>query len=92
MFTVDLANTVRMRRGGSYLHVPQGSVERYISKGYDVVDEDGNVIRDGAPNDVHALKTAYDKALEKIKELEDEVAKLKATDEKSETPAKRKKA
>ena len=90
MFTVDLNGTVRMRRGGSYLHVPQDSVERYISKGYDVVDEDGNVIRGGNPNDVHSLKTAYDKALERIKELEEEVAQLKATDEKPKAPAKKK--
>ena len=74
--------TVEVRRGGTFLTIPANAVDRYMAKGYDVVDSQGNVIKASIPNDVNVLRIAYQKhtaeiaALKKrIEELEAEVAK-----------------
>lgn len=69
-------STVTVRRGGSYLTVPANAVDRYLAKGYDVVDETDNVIKTSIPNDVNALKVAYNKHVAEIKELKEQIHKL----------------
>jgi hypothetical protein len=69
-------NTVMVKRGGSYLTIPANSVERYMAKGYDVVDDSGNVVRESIPNDVATLKIAYKKHLDEIKTLKERIAEL----------------
>jgi TolA-binding protein len=69
---------VTVKRGGSYLTVPAEAVERYLAKGYDVVDSQDNLIKASVPNDVNALKMAYEHHVAKIKELESQVDSLKA--------------
>jgi hypothetical protein len=73
-----MADTVTVRRGGSYLTIPFGAIERYKAKGYDVVDEKGNVIQSSTPNDVNILKRAYEEHVEEIKRLKAEIAELKS--------------
>lgn len=71
-------STATVRRGGSYLTIPANAVERYLAKGYDVVDENDNVIKSSVPNDINTLKIAYEQHIAKIKELEAQVKELKA--------------
>ena len=73
-----MADTVTVRRGGSYLTIPALAVERYMAKGYDVVDNSGNVVQSGTPNDINILKRAYEQHVEEIKELRKEIAELKS--------------
>lgn len=87
-------STVTVKRGGSYLTIPRLAVERYLAKGYDVVDENDNVLQASVPNDVNTLKRAYEahtaeiKALkERIKQLEKE--KSEDTTVESEKPARK---
>jgi len=61
--------TVRVRRGGSYLTIPSSAVDRYMAKGYDVVDNMRNVLKESIPNDINLLKAAYDKHVAEIREL-----------------------
>jgi len=70
--------TVEVRCGGKYLDIPADAVDRYVAKGYDVVDKSGKVIVKSIPNDYGALRAEYIKALDKIKKLESEIAELKA--------------
>lgn len=72
-----MADTVQVRHGNKYLDIPADAVDRYIAKGYDVVDASGKVIVKSIPNDYNALRAEYEKALETIKSLEAEIAKLK---------------
>lgn len=81
-----MSETVTVRRGGSYLTIPALAIERYMAKGYDVVDEAGNVIQGGTPNDINVLKRAYEEHVAEIKKLKEEIAQLKA--EAKEEPAK----
>lgn len=76
MSLIDTTATVR--RGGSYLTIPANAVERYLAKGYDVVDENDTVIKSSVPNDINTLKIAYEQHIAKIKELEAQVKELKA--------------
>ena len=69
-------STVRVRRGGSFLTVPANAVDRYMEKGYDVVDKAGNVLKTSTPNDVNALKLAYEQHVSEIKALKEQVRKL----------------
>ncbi len=73
-----LDTTITVRRGGSYLTVPANAADKYLAKGFDIVDEAGNVIKESVPNDVNSLKAAYNKHIAKIKELEDTIKALKA--------------
>lgn len=70
--------TVTVKRGGSYLTISADSVERYMAKGYDVVDANDNIIKACVPNDVDVLKKAFSDHTNRIKELEEEVKSLKA--------------
>lgn len=73
-----MSETVTVRRGGSYLTIPALAVERYIARGYDVVDDKGNVIQSSVPNDVTILKRAYEEHVAEIKKLKEEIAQLKS--------------
>jgi len=81
MSLIDNA-TVRVRRGGTYLTIPANATERYIAKGYDIVDSKGVVLKESVPNELNAVKAACNrymaenKALkERIKELETQLSK-----------------
>lgn len=69
--------TVGVQKANKFLRVPADAVDRYIAKGYDVVDEDGQIVVKSIPNDVNTLKSEYSKQLETIKKLEAENAELK---------------
>ena len=71
-------NVVTVKRGGSYLTVHATAVERYLAKGYDVVDENDKVVKSSVPNDVNLLKIAFKEHTKKIQELEAEIAQLKS--------------
>jgi hypothetical protein len=77
--------TVEVRSGNKYLTIPVDEVDRYVAKGYDVVDASGKVVVKSIPSDINVLKAEYSKALDEIKalkskvvELQSELAELKA--------------
>ena len=74
--------TVTVRKGGSYLTIPVLAIERYMAKGYDLVDNHGNVLKACVPNDIGTLQKAFvDKSAE-IERLTQEVKRLKGEIEK----------
>lgn len=74
MASVDEA--VLMKKGGSFLRVPQGAVSRYMAKGYDVVDENGNILEASIPNDLVTLRAAYQNHLNEIAALKKRIEEL----------------
>ena len=68
--------TVEVKRGGAFLTIPANAVDRYMARGYDVVDSQGNVIKESVPNDLNALKIAYQKHVAEIAELKKKIAEL----------------
>ena len=92
--------SVWVRRGNKMLQITDDAVQRYLTEGYDVVDERGAVIQKAVPRDAttltleyHRLTAENDKLKEainvlntKIAELTAENNSLKAVEVKSETP------
>ena len=74
MASVDEA--VLMKKGGSFLRVPQVAVSRYMAKGYDVVDENGNILEASIPNDLVTLRAAYQNHLNEIAALKKRIGEL----------------
>lgn len=69
---------VRVERGNVVLKVKEYEVQRYLSLGYNVTDDNGNVLKEAIPNDVGTLQKHYVEHKKRIAELEEIVAKLTA--------------
>ena len=88
---------VRIERGNVVLKVHEHEVQRYLTLGYNVTDDAGNVLKEALPNDLGTLQRYYMEHKKKIEELEAIVAKLTAENAtlaasvKSTTTAKKKK-
>ena len=73
-----MADTLTVRRGGSFLTIPALAVDRYLAKGYKVVDANGNPIQTEDADDAKALKQKCDAYVAEIKKLKAEISELKA--------------
>ena len=73
---------VEVERGNVVLKIPEDTVQRYIDRGFSLLDENGNVIKTSIPNDVGTLQKAFVEQSEEIKKLKAELAKLKEQDAK----------
>lgn len=73
-----MGKTVEVRRGNEYLTIPEDAVDRYIAKGYDVLDAVGNVVVESIPFDTVALRAAFTKHTTEIAALKSQIATLKA--------------
>ena len=73
-----MGKTVTVKRANVVLTVNADDAERYLKKGYDIFDEDGNIKFKATPSDPGALAKAYEEHKARIAELEAEVAELKA--------------
>lgn len=82
-----MADTLTVRRGGSFLTIPALAVDRYLAKGYKVVDANGNPIQTEDANEVEALKQKCDAYVTEINKLKAEVSELKAKLEERNEPA-----
>ena len=60
------------------LHVPEEQRKEYLAKGFDVVDENNNVLEHTVPTDLNTLKVAYSNHIKEIDKLKSEIKKLKA--------------
>ena len=70
----SINDTVRVRRGGAFLTISKDLVDRYMAKGFDVVDDNGKVLKASVPNDVATLQKAFEEHVARIKELETKLA------------------
>lgn len=69
---------VRIERGNVVLKVQEHEVQRYLTLGYNVTDDAGNVLKEAIPNDLGTLQRHYVEHKKRIEELESIVAKLTA--------------
>lgn len=69
---------LRVERGNVVLRVPDYDVQRFIDQGYNLVDEDGNIIQASVPRDLGTLQKMYTEHIEEIKRLKAEVEKLQS--------------
>lgn len=72
---------VRIERGNVVLKVQEEEVQRYLLLGYNVTDDEGNIVKSSIPHDVGTLQRFYVEHKKRIEELESIVAKLTAENE-----------
>lgn len=70
--------TVTIRRKNVYLDVVPELVDKYVAKGYDVLDSNGNVVKQSVPQDVESLRLAFDEHTKTITRLQDRIKELEA--------------
>jgi len=68
----------RIERGNVVLHVEDYEVQRYLTMGYNLTDEEGNILKASVPTSLNDLQAEYVKNTARIEELEKAVAKLTA--------------
>lgn len=66
-----------LHRGNRYVEVPEHSVSYYMDKGYEVVDESGNVLQASMPIDKNALQKLVKDLRKENEELKAELKELK---------------
>lgn len=71
-------NIIKVRRANVILQVPEEQRKEYLAKGFDVVDENNNVVEYTVPTDLNTLKTAYSNHIKEIEKLQAENKKLKS--------------
>lgn len=69
-----------VKRANVVLEVKDDSVPYYLNLGYDVIDNNGNVVQKAIPNDLGTLRKFYVEAKEKIEKLEARIAELEAVE------------
>ncbi len=65
---------VLIQRTNVILRVSKQQVDYYLNQGYNVIDEQGNVVKASIPRDLGTLQKAY---VEHLKEIEDLKMQLK---------------
>ena len=79
---------VKVRRANVILRVKEADVPNYLNMGYSVIGENGEILTEAIPVDVHVLQAAWVDNKKKIEELEQTNAELKAKLAKAEKAAK----
>ena len=69
---------IRVEKGNVVLHVMDDEMRHYLQLGYNVTDEEGNILQAAVPRDLGTLQQFYVEGTKKIAELEAQIAELKA--------------
>ncbi|MGE7864534.1 hypothetical protein ACQKOA_26480 [Bacillus mobilis] len=71
-----MSNTVKVQRLNKVLHIEKDFLPSYLNDGFDQISEDGKILK-RATGGRNISVQEYNQALDKIDELEAEVAELK---------------
>lgn len=71
-----MSNTVKVQRLNKVLHIEKDFLPSYLNNGFNQISEEGKVIK-RATGGRNVTLGEYNKALDRIEELEKEVADLK---------------
>ena len=70
---------VEVCRGNVYLDISNDEVDKYMAKGFSVVDaKTGKILKQSIPTSLDELQKAYSEHVETIKQLNLEIARLKS--------------
>lgn len=72
-----MSNTVKVQRLNKVLHIEKDFLPSYLNDGFNQITEEGKVIK-RATGGRNVTLGEYNKAIDRIEELEQEVADLKA--------------
>lgn len=66
---------VKVRRNNEILRIEDYLVQSFVDNGYDVIDEQGNVLIKAIPTDPVQLKAEYLRLTKEVEELKAQLAK-----------------
>lgn len=69
---------VNVQRANVFLTISDDDIDKYMAKGYSIVDDRGNVIKQSIPVDLLELQKAYTEHVNIIKQKDSEIATLRA--------------
>ncbi|EEK91758.1 hypothetical protein ACS2JQ_18470 [Bacillus cereus group sp. BceL101] len=72
-----MSNTVKVKRSNKVLNIEKDFLATYLNDGYDQINDEGKIIK-RATGGRNISVAEHNKALDKIEELEAELADLKA--------------
>lgn len=73
-----MSDMVSVQRANVVLRIKESEAERYLAKGYNILDEDGKVARKAIPGTLGELQVAYAEHIKEIDELKAEIEAYKA--------------
>lgn len=77
---------ITVQRANVVLDISPEQLDYYMSQGYDVINDRGDVVQASVPRDLGTLQSAYVEHVAKIEALEAEVEALKAETEALKAP------
>ena len=81
-----------VRKRNEILKVKDELVNHYLTIGYDVIGEDGTVLKKAVPNDTIQLKGEYQRLTLENEQLKEQIAELKAKLEEATKPKRTRKS
>ncbi|MDA1802636.1 hypothetical protein [Bacillus cereus group sp. BY6-1LC] len=72
-----MSNTVKVKRLNKVLNIDKDFLPSYLNDGFDQINDDGKIIK-RATGGRNISVQEYNQALDKIEELEEEIAALRA--------------
>lgn len=72
-----------VQRANVVLKVRDEEVDKYLARGFSLLNENGEVIRSATPNDLATFKEAYIRQSKEIEDLKEQIEELKAELEKA---------
>lgn len=72
-----------VQRANVVLRVRDEEVDKYLARGFSLLNENGEVIRSATPNDLATFKEAYIRQSKEIEDLNSQIEELKAELEKA---------
>lgn len=72
-----------VQRANVVLKVRDEEVDKYLARGFNLLNENGEVIRSATPNDLATFKEAYIRQSKEIEDLNSQIEELKAELEKA---------
>lgn len=72
----------KVQRANVILTVKDNEIEYYVGRGFNVIDDSGNIIREAVSNDITALRSMNARKEARIEELTAEIDELKVANEK----------
>ena len=78
--------SIYAQRGNQISRIEEQQIDALVEQGFNIVDENGKVLREAVPTDIVLLKKYYVEHKQRIEELEKEIASLKKAATKKATP------
>lgn len=69
---------ITVQRANVVLDISPEQLDYYMSQGYDVINDRGDVVQASVPRDLGTLQRAYVEHVAKIEALQEEIKNLKA--------------